>query len=52
MRNMQMLFNTGRLAGSGYLSILPVDQGIEHAVWGSSRDARRFRSRCRRVFPS
>jgi len=31
LRNMQMLFNTGRLSGTGFLSILPVDQGIEHA---------------------
>ena len=30
LRNMQTLFNHGRLAGTGYLSILPVDQGIEH----------------------
>jgi fructose-bisphosphate aldolase, class I len=30
LRTMQTIFNTGRLAGSGYLSILPVDQGIEH----------------------
>jgi class I fructose-bisphosphate aldolase len=29
--NLQRLFNTGRLAGTGYLSILPVDQGIEHS---------------------
>ncbi|UCF19127.1 MAG: class I fructose-bisphosphate aldolase [Gemmatimonadota bacterium] len=29
--NLQRIFNTGRLAGSGYLSILPVDQGIEHS---------------------
>ena len=29
--NLQRLFNSGRLTGSGYLSILPVDQGIEHA---------------------
>lgn len=28
---MQTLFNTGRLANTGYLSILPVDQGIEHS---------------------
>lgn len=28
--NLERLFNTGRLAGTGYLSILPVDQGIEH----------------------
>ena len=31
LRNMQTIFNTGRLAGRGYLSILPVDQGIEHS---------------------
>lgn len=30
LRNMNTLFNHGRLAGTGYLSILPVDQGIEH----------------------
>ncbi len=35
LRNMQMLFNTGRLAGTGYLSILPVDQGIEHSAGAS-----------------
>jgi fructose-bisphosphate aldolase, class I len=29
--NIQRLFSTGRLAGTGYLSILPVDQGIEHS---------------------
>src|SRR4029077_6939189 len=29
------LFNTGRLAGTGYLSILPVDQGIEHTAGAS-----------------
>jgi len=29
--NLHRLYNTGRLAGSGYLSILPVDQGIEHS---------------------
>ena len=29
--NLQRLFSTGRLAGTGYLSILPVDQGIEHS---------------------
>lgn len=27
LRNMQTLYNTGRTAGTGYLSILPVDQG-------------------------
>jgi class I fructose-bisphosphate aldolase len=30
LRNMQTIFNTGRLSATGYLSILPVDQGIEH----------------------
>ncbi len=30
LRSLQMLFGHGRLAGTGYLSILPVDQGIEH----------------------
>lgn len=31
LRNLQLLYNTGRLAKTGYLSILPVDQGIEHS---------------------
>ena len=31
LRNMQSLFNHGRLAGTGYLSLLPVDQGVEHS---------------------
>jgi fructose-bisphosphate aldolase, class I len=31
LRNLQSMYNTGRLAGTGYLSILPVDQGIEHS---------------------
>jgi len=35
LRNMQLLFNTGRLAGTGYLSVLPVDQGIEHSAGAS-----------------
>jgi class I fructose-bisphosphate aldolase len=35
MRNMQTLFNHGRLGGTGYLSILPVDQGIEHTAGAS-----------------
>lgn len=35
LRNMQIIFNTGRLAGTGYLSILPVDQGIEHTAGAS-----------------
>jgi fructose-bisphosphate aldolase, class I len=35
LRNFQALMNHGRLAGTGYVSILPVDQGIEHSA-GSS----------------
>jgi class I fructose-bisphosphate aldolase len=31
LRNLAALFNHGRLSGTGYLSILPVDQGIEHS---------------------
>jgi class I fructose-bisphosphate aldolase len=31
MKNLSWIFNHGRLAGTGYLSILPVDQGIEHS---------------------
>lgn len=31
LRSLQAMFNHGRLAGTGYLSILPVDQGIEHS---------------------
>ncbi len=31
LRNFHHILNTGRLAGTGYVSILPVDQGIEHA---------------------
>lgn len=35
LRNMQTLYNHGRLAGTGYLSFLPVDQGIEHSAGAS-----------------
>jgi class I fructose-bisphosphate aldolase len=35
LRSMQQLFDHGRLAGTGYLSILPVDQGIEHSAGAS-----------------
>ncbi|MCI0337590.1 MAG: class I fructose-bisphosphate aldolase [Acidobacteria bacterium] len=35
LRNLQLLFNTGRLAGTGYVSILPVDQGVEHSAGAS-----------------
>jgi class I fructose-bisphosphate aldolase len=31
LRSLNWIFNTGRLAGTGYVSILPVDQGIEHS---------------------
>ena len=33
--NLERMFSTGRLAGTGYVSILPVDQGIEHAAGAS-----------------
>jgi class I fructose-bisphosphate aldolase len=32
LRNFRSVFNSGRLSGTGYLSILPVDQGIEHSA--------------------
>jgi class I fructose-bisphosphate aldolase len=35
LRNLQTTFNHGRLGGTGYLSILPVDQGIEHSAGAS-----------------
>lgn len=35
MRSMQALYGTGRLANTGYVSILPVDQGIEHSAGAS-----------------
>ncbi|HWA72427.1 MAG TPA: class I fructose-bisphosphate aldolase [Polyangiaceae bacterium] len=35
LRSLQALFSTGRLANTGYLSILPVDQGIEHSAGAS-----------------
>jgi fructose-bisphosphate aldolase, class I len=35
LRNLQALFDHGRLAGTGYLSLLPVDQGIEHSAGAS-----------------
>jgi class I fructose-bisphosphate aldolase len=35
LRNLQALFGSGRLANTGYLSILPVDQGIEHSAGAS-----------------
>ncbi|MBJ7610413.1 MAG: class I fructose-bisphosphate aldolase [Candidatus Dormibacteraeota bacterium] len=35
LRSLETLFNHGRLAGTGYLSILPVDQGVEHSAAAS-----------------
>ncbi|MCL6625301.1 MAG: class I fructose-bisphosphate aldolase [Alicyclobacillus shizuokensis] len=35
LRSLQQLLNTGRLSGTGYVSILPVDQGIEHSAGAS-----------------
>ncbi|HJY63160.1 MAG TPA: class I fructose-bisphosphate aldolase [Ignavibacteria bacterium] len=35
LRNLQAIFSSGRLSGTGYLSILPVDQGIEHSAGAS-----------------
>src|SRR5881394_2647342 len=35
LRNLQAVFGHGRLANTGYLSILPVDQGIEHSAAAS-----------------
>jgi class I fructose-bisphosphate aldolase len=35
LRSMGQILNTGRLAGTGYVSILPVDQGIEHSAGAS-----------------
>ncbi len=35
LKNLQWIFSTGRLANTGYVSILPVDQGIEHSAGAS-----------------
>jgi len=35
LKNLQSMYGTGRLANTGYLSILPVDQGIEHSAGAS-----------------
>src|SRR6186713_2420638 len=35
LRSLQAMYGTGRLANTGYLSILPVDQGIEHSAGAS-----------------
>ena len=35
LNNLQRLYNTGRMAGTGYVSFLPIDQGIEHSAAAS-----------------
>lgn len=35
IKNLEWIYQTGRLAGTGYMSILPVDQGIEHSAGAS-----------------
>jgi class I fructose-bisphosphate aldolase len=35
LRNLEQIYDHGRLAGTGYVSILPVDQGIEHSAGAS-----------------
>ena len=35
LKNISWLYNHGRLSGTGYMSILPVDQGIEHTAGAS-----------------
>jgi fructose-bisphosphate aldolase, class I len=35
LRSLQQLYSAGRLSGTGYLSILPVDQGVEHSAGAS-----------------
>ena len=40
VRNLATIFNHGRLRGSGYLSILPVDQGVEHSAGASFAQTR------------
>jgi fructose-bisphosphate aldolase, class I len=35
LRNLEAIYNHGRLGGTGYVSILPVDQGIEHSAGAS-----------------
>ena len=42
MRNLQSLLSNGRLGGSGYVSFLPVDQGIEHSAAASFAPTPRY----------
>ena len=45
LRNLQLMYNTGRLSNTGYLSILPVDQGVEHSAGASFAKTRPMRLR-------
>ena len=46
LRNLNALYQHGRLAGTGYLSFLPVDQGVEHSAGASfAPKSHVFRSR-------
>lgn len=45
LRSMQALYGNGRLANTGYVSILPVDQGIQHSAGASFTQPRLLRSR-------
>jgi DhnA family fructose-bisphosphate aldolase class Ia len=38
LRSLQAFYGHGRLANSGYLSLLPVDQGVEHSGGASGKD--------------
>ena len=42
LRSLQQLFGHGRLAGTGFLSILPVDQGVEHSAGASFAPAPQY----------
>jgi fructose-bisphosphate aldolase, class I len=42
LRNLESIFSAGRLGGTGYLSILPVDQGIEHSAGASFAPNREY----------
>ncbi len=42
LRNLNALYNHGRLAGTGYMSLLPVDQGVEHSAGASFAPNRAF----------
>jgi class I fructose-bisphosphate aldolase len=44
--NLQRMYGTGRLANTGYMSILPVDQGIEHSAGASFAANRWIYSEC------